>query len=157
LTVQRIGCTNCGRTVYARGAARIVEAARTLDGEELVAEYLAKVSLAREADIAMVLDEYARLGVLRVPQQLNQLRGRLMEFKVGDSRLPFYETRDAGHALMVARITHGFTKRSQRTPRRQIDRGIWVISQDEQPAISQGEQPAISEGEQPATGEDEQA
>jgi hypothetical protein len=99
LTVQRIGCcTGCGRTTYAGGAARIVEAARTLEGDEPVTE----------------------------------LRGRLMEFKVGDTRLAFYETRDAAHALTIARMTHGFTKRSQRTPRRQIDRGIWVMSQDEQ-------------------------
>jgi hypothetical protein len=157
LTVQLIGCTTCGRTVYARGAARIVEAARTLEGKELVTEYLAKVSLAREADIAMVLEEYARLGQLRVPLQKNQLRGRLWEFKVGDTRLPFYETRDAGHLLMVARITHGFTKRSQRTPMGQINRGIWVIGQDEQWVWPEDERAAIGPGEQAAIGPGEQA
>ncbi len=164
MTVQRIGCTTCGRTRYASGAARIVEAARTLEGEELVSEYMAKVSLAREAEIAMVLDEYARLGRLRIPLEMNHLQGRLWEFKIGDTRLPFYETSDTAHSSIVARLAFGFTKREQKTPPRRIRRGLWVISQDEQwvrpsadpSAVSPREQAAIAEGEQAAIGEGEQ-
>jgi len=145
--------------VYARGPARIVEAARTLEGVEPVEQYLAKLessrrdaSLARLADVALTLEEYSRLGTLRIPLQLNRLRGRLWEIKVGSARFPFYDLGDSRHMSKVVRLTHGFTKRQMATPRKEIDRGLWVISQDEAWVASGAEQSAIAGGEQSAIG-----
>ena len=72
--LQRGECTACGRTIYAQGSARIIEAARTSRGEDLVDEYLVrkpwmlrrKNTIVREADVAIVFEEYARTGVLRI-------------------------------------------------------------------------------------------
>lgn len=103
-TVQRWGCTACGRTIYAQGAARIIEAARAAEGQDLIDDYLTKKSWllwrkkvhVNEADVALRFDEYARTGSLRVPLELNDLDTTvgLREIKVGPARFPFYELTD---------------------------------------------------------------
>lgn len=140
-TVQRRGCTACGRTIYAEGAARIIEAARTdKQGQDLVDEFLTtkpwlrrrKKTLVREADVAIVFNEYARMGSLRIPLELNDLdlSAGLREIKAGPGRFPFYEITDQQHAVTVTRLTHGFPKGTDETPRKEIDMAKWVIRQD---------------------------
>lgn len=157
MTVQRIVCTSCGRTVLARGPARIIEAARTLAGDEPAEEYLAQLesssrpaNLARLADIAIVFEEFARRGQLREPLELNHLEGRLWEIKARDTRFPFYDLQDADHVCKVVRLTHGFPKRQQKTPKGEIRKGLWVISQDEKWSAGRGDQAAVGSSEQAA-------
>jgi hypothetical protein len=138
--VQRPECTACGRTIYGKGAARIIEAARTATGEDLVNEYLTskswlrrrKVELVDEALVALRFDEYARTGRLRVPLQLNDLDSSigLHEIKAGPARFPFYEVTDRLHAVTVARLTHGFTKGGDKTPPREIRKAKAIIGID---------------------------
>jgi len=145
LTVQRVlrgECTACGRTIYAQGRARIIEAARADNGKDLVDEYLTKKPWrlrrkqvdVREADVALIFDEYARTGTLRIPLELNDLDRAigLREIKVGAARFPFYEFTDQQHAVTVTRLTHGFTKGGETTPPREIRQAKWVIDQDRQ-------------------------
>jgi hypothetical protein len=139
LTVQRWRCTACGRTIYEQGRARIIEAARTRAGEEPVEELLTRLESSRKpkdvdrfADAALVLEEYAREGTLEIPRELNHLREELWEIKPGDVRLTFYELNDAIHAVRVTRLATGFIKRQQRAPRREINRGLWVVREDNQ-------------------------
>lgn len=140
-TVQRRGCTVCGRTIYAEGAARIIEAARTnKEGQDLVDEFLTtkpwlrrrKTTLVREADVAIVFGEYARTGTLRIPLELNDLDLSigLREIKAGPGRFPFYEITDEQHAVTVTRLTHGFPKGTDPTPRGELDKAKWVMRQD---------------------------
>lgn len=139
MTVQTRGCTVCGRTIYAQGAARIIEAAWTPEGD-LVQRYLTgrpwrmwrKKVLVREADVVAVLDEYAGTGRLRIPRELNDLDLAigLREIKVGSARFPFYELTDSVHTVTVTRLTHGFTKGTQETPRGDIGKAKWAIEQD---------------------------
>lgn len=139
MTVQTRGCAACGRTIYALGAARIIEAAWTPEGD-LVQRYLSgklwrfrrKKVLVREADVVAVFDEYAGTGTLRIPRELNDLDLAigLREIKVGSARFPFYELTDSVHAVTVTRLTHGFTKGTEETPRGEIDKAKWTIEQD---------------------------
>lgn len=142
--LQRGECTACGRTIYAQGSARIIEAARTSRGEDLVDEYLVrkpwmlrrKNTIVREADVAIVFEEYARTGVLRIPRELNDLDLSigLREIKAGPGRFPFYEFTDQRHTVTVTRLTHGFTKGTDETPYKEINKAKWVMRQDkEQP------------------------
>jgi hypothetical protein len=62
----------CGRTIYEQGRARIIEAARVLAGDQPVEELLVRLEaskkardLQRLADVAILLEEYAREGHLR--------------------------------------------------------------------------------------------
>lgn len=140
--VQRWGCAACGRTVYAQGAARIIEAARTANGEDLVNAYLTrrdwllrrKVALVDEATVALRFEEYARTGSLRVPLQLNDLDVSigLLEIKAGAARFPFYELPDQLHRVMVARLTHGFTKGGDQTPPKEIRKAKAIMAIDRQ-------------------------
>lgn len=139
MTVQRGRCKDCGRTVYEYGRARIIEAARLLDGTEPVEELLARLEVSKKrqderrlADAALLLEEYAGEGTLEIPRQLNHLREELWEIKPGDVRLTFYELTDDLHSVHITRLTTGFIKRQQRAPRREINRGLWVIREDKQ-------------------------
>jgi hypothetical protein len=103
--------------------------------EELLARLEASKKaqdLQRLADAAVLLEEYAREGALEVPRELNHLREELWEIKPGDVRLTFYELTDGLHSVRVTRLTTGFIKRQRRAPRREIDRGLWVIREDKQ-------------------------
>lgn len=144
LTVQAVqlrGCAACGRTIYAQGAARIIEAARTGDSDQdLVAEFLSKKpwlrrrrpTVVREADVAIVFEEYARTGRLRMPRELNELDPSigLFEIKAGPGRFPFYELADEIHPVLVTRLTHGFTKGTVETPRKELDTAKRVMNED---------------------------
>ncbi|HUY44802.1 MAG TPA: hypothetical protein VMV92_03620 [Streptosporangiaceae bacterium] len=141
-TVQRWGCTACGRTIYAQGAARIIEAARAAEGRDLVDEYLTKKPWllrrrkvhVNEADVALRFDEYARTGTLRIPLELNDLDVTigLREIKVGPARFPFYELTDSAHAVTVTRLTHGFTKGTNKTPPRELRKAKAIMELDRQ-------------------------
>lgn len=140
--VQRSECSACGRTLYAQGAARIIEAARARGGKDQVDEYLTgrswllrrKVELVDEALIALRFEEYARTGSLRFPLQLNDLDKAtgLREIKAGPARFPFYELTDEVHAVRVTRLTHGFTKGMTKTPPREIRKAKAIIEIDRQ-------------------------
>jgi hypothetical protein len=141
-TVQRWECTACGRTIYAQGAARIIEAARAAGGKDLVEEYLTKKPWllwrrkvhVNEADVALRFDEYARTGTLRVPLELNDLDVTvgLREIKVGVARFPFFELTDSQHPVTVTRVTHGFTKGTDRTPLRELSKAKAIMDLDKQ-------------------------
>jgi hypothetical protein len=141
-TVQRWGCTACGRTIYAQGAARIIEAARAAGGQDLVDEYLTKKPWllwrkkvhVNEAEAALRFDEYARTGSLRIPLELNDLDPTvgLREIKVGVARFPFYEVTDSMHPVTVTRLTHGFTKGTDETPPRELRRAKAIMELDGQ-------------------------
>jgi hypothetical protein len=139
LTVQARACGQCGRTVLEHGHVRIVEAARTLDGREPAEEFIQQLLQSNKErdrqrlnDTVMIFEEYGRNGTLRIPRELNQLRGELWETKAGDLRFPFYLVQDDKHPAPVARLTGAFRKQTQRTPRKQIDNAQWVMGEDRQ-------------------------
>lgn len=111
--------------------------ARTSTGREPVEEFLAELEKSKKwkdteriADIADLLEKYARFGQLEIPRELNYLRGDLWEIKPGDVRLPFYEVNDASHNITVVRITGGFFKTQLLTQRRHINWGLRVVRED---------------------------
>jgi hypothetical protein len=118
---------------------RIIEAARTLGGDEPAEEFLGRLERSRKrkdtqrlADIAIVFEEYGQTGSLKIPRELNELRGGLREIKAGDTRFSFYELTDSDHSAVVTRLTGGFLKGTLRTPRGEIDKGLWVMGEDRQ-------------------------
>jgi hypothetical protein len=114
--------------------------ARAAGGRDLIDEYLTKKPWllwskkvhVNEADVALRFDEYARTGRLRVPLELNDLDAAvgLREIKVGLARFPFYEFTDSVHAVTVTRLTHGFTKGTEKTPPRELRKAKAVMELD---------------------------
>jgi len=80
------------------------------------------------ADIAVRFEAYARDDTLSFPRQINDLADGLRELKVGKIRLPFFETDHLG--ITAARLTHAFIKKTENTPRQEIDRARWVRGKD---------------------------
>lgn len=114
----------------------MIEAARTRDGKaeadlfigQMEVDRKKKGNLRRLADIAIRMEEFSDRGTLRVPMQLNQLTDDLHEIKAGDVRLPFYYC--SHYTGKTVRLTHGFLKKSQKAPRKEIGKGLWIIRED---------------------------
>ena len=135
MTELRSECGRCQRVCFERGGRVMIEGARDGYGGTLADEFIqelesskSKKNLNRLADIAVRFEEYSLHGTLEVPRELNQLTPIISEIKAGDVRLPFYETNTC-HSR-VARLTHGFVKRQQRTPRKEIHKAEWVYRED---------------------------
>ncbi len=121
---------------YERGPCYVLEAAWDRDDLWQADIFLAdleasrkKSSLRRLAEIAIRFEEFATTGRLEIPRELNRLRGRVWEIKVGTDRLPFYYGQDPD--ILAVRMTHGFVKRTQKTPRREIDKAEAIAKIDE--------------------------
>lgn len=80
------------------------------------------------ADLLIRLERYCATGRLLVPRELNSLREDLYEFKVGTLRLPFFDVPNSSSGAV--RVTHAFTKRSEKCPRSEIDQALWVKRED---------------------------
>lgn len=136
-SLKRSLCATCGRTCYEQGGSMSIEAARTGDGREPVEEYLQKLETApgrrrakldKLATIAIVFETFVH-GELAQPRELNFLDDGIWEIKAGKCRLPFFYFEDGRHDR-VARITSGFEKKQDKTPKGEIRKSKWVRQQD---------------------------
>lgn len=134
MTVPNDECPECGRRVLEQGAKYAIEAGLDRDGVGQAGLFLDSLEAgsARQRDLLagmlIRLEVYARTGKLIIPRELNHLRGELYEIKSGTLRLPFYRRLDQPCGQI--RLTHGFTKRGEKTPMREIDRGEAIIRED---------------------------
>lgn len=134
MTVLLRECDTCGRKVVEDGATYNVELSLDRDGNALAGKFLDRLENGKDADrdrladILVRIETFARTGTLIVPRELNFLSGDLWEIKAGTVRLPFYYRKEAPCGQV--RITHGFVKKSVKTPRREIDLGLAIIRED---------------------------
>lgn len=130
-------CGDCGRPVLERGRLFVIEAAIDNSGAHPSVEFLRQYeSGSRQkrqiyADLLIRLEDFANTGTLMVPRELNELRKGIWEIKAGKARLPFYYIPDPATCAAV-RITHGFTKNTDRTPLGEIDRAIGIRRADQE-------------------------
>jgi phage-related protein len=68
--------------------------------------------------MAFRIAKFANEGRLRVPEQHNRLTPNIEELKTAYDRLPFY--RQVRGPRELIRVTHGFPKRSEKTPAHEI-------------------------------------
>jgi hypothetical protein len=116
----------------------MIEVARTRAGEVRADAFIVELerraargkqdALRRLSDIAIRFEEYAQMGTLRIPLELNQLTDNIWEIKAGDVRLPFFEVPESPSGAV--RLTSGFIKGTWRTPRKFIDEAEWVRRED---------------------------
>lgn len=134
MTVLDRVCETCERRVLEAGETYVIESALDRNGHGLAGDFLDRLAVGRSsardllADALIRLETFARSGQLEVPRELNHLHGDLHEVKVGTLRLPFYYR--PGASCGQVRLTHGFVKRGQRTPRKEIDLGLAIIRED---------------------------
>lgn len=129
-------CPDCGRTVWEAGRRKRVESARDRTGEEAFGQWVDEILAADKRgktrvlleDLAIRFEEFCQTGTLRIPEDLNRLTDEIWEFKVGNLRAPFF-TYNASNPSTV-RITHGFVKRGQKCPPREIRRAWGIMRED---------------------------
>ena len=126
-------CGKCGRAELKVGECYAIEACWNRDDEPEAFHYLAalkrsrsKKSRERYADLVHRLDFFARTGTLKRPRELNTLSESIDEIKTRYDRLPFYRLT----AQRIIRVTHGFTKQTQKTPMGKIDKAHAIMAID---------------------------
>jgi phage-related protein len=116
----------------------MIEAARISDGSSPADEFLTALvsrrnfrdlGISRAADVAVRFEDFARTGNLLIPRELRELREGIWEIKVGKVRLPFFWLTEPYESRAV-RLTHGFIKSTDKTPRGEMDRAVWVRRED---------------------------
>jgi Phage derived protein Gp49-like (DUF891) len=128
-------CQDCGRTTYQTGPCHIVEAARDRDGVEQADAFLEGLLRGKPkdrnllSDLLVRFEDYCRTGKLETPRELRPLRDELWEIKGGKARMPFFKLKDSKAAAI--RLTHGFIKNTNKTPRKEIDKGIAILREDQ--------------------------
>ena len=150
-------CVACGRPVLVGGDVNRMEAALDAHGSAPVIEWL-RSWLARPrrsrsrrlADLVAALEDFADHPERLRRNEVNALAPGIWELKVGMLRLPFAagrcpgdRTEALGRSLCLpelvpqaaadercARVTHGFEKRTTRTPRYELDRALAIARED---------------------------
>lgn len=113
-----------------RGARHRIVAAVVGDGRSPATEYIRGLPNDRQDALLVRMRHYADTGTLKVPQQLNHLGDGLMEFKLSEGpRVIFYHAGRRDRGLVI--LTHGFTKKSQKTPAVEIQRAKEIRSEVE--------------------------
>lgn len=150
-------CPACGRPVLVEGEVNRMEAALDAHGEVPVVAWLEswlarprRSRLRRLADLIAALEDFADHPERLRRRELNVLSPGLWELKVGTVRLPFTAGSCAGAAAdaprrrlhlprdvpgapsdaRCARATHGFVKKTTRTPRVELDRATAIARED---------------------------
>lgn len=152
-------CRVCGRIVLIEGTVNRMEAALDGAGRSLAIEWLETWAarpkgsrLRKLADLQAALEDFANAPERLRLTELNYLRSGLWELKIGRVRLPFVAADCSGtpssagsyrrlvlpaHVPAVpagsccGRATHGFEKRSERTPRRELESAQAIGREDE--------------------------
>ncbi len=97
-----------------------VEFYRDSKGGEPVAEFLDVLPVEPRAKVLRLMELLARYGVLLKEPHTKQIRGKIRELRVTDSigavRVLYF-----GHTGKRLILLHGFVKKSDKTPQKEID------------------------------------
>lgn len=150
-------CPVCGRIVVEVGEVNRIEAAHA-SGDGYVSDVACLVrgarrlrNLDRLATLAIVIDDFVTRPSRLRANEVNDLGAYLWELKAGTLRVPFFGAecpgehtasgarrrlvlpgivRSPASSDRAARFTHVFEKRTQRTPRWEIDKALAIKRQD---------------------------
>lgn len=146
--LQQLSPCTCGRLVIEAGRSRTLEAAWDKNGHHEVINWFSRLvrgiwqneqdwirrlgqnrRLEVLSDLLMRFEDYCKTGTLKIPRELNMLdeAAGLKEIKVPSARVSFYESHTEAR---TSRCTHGFYKKTERTPMREIDKGLAIMRAD---------------------------
>lgn len=113
------------RPLEVRGTRHVVRAGVLGDGSSPATEFFDSLE-ERFRDAYLVrLKKFANTGTLLAPRQLNALEDGIFEFKLSEGpRLLAYHAGRRERGLVV--VTHGFVKKSAKTPPGEIARARWI-------------------------------
>lgn len=115
-------------TVYA-GARFTVTFARDSSGACPGEEFFDALSKSDQAKLMTLFQMIGDHGSISNPEKFGDLKGGLWEFKSHQIRMPFGYAPPPERGVIV--ISHGFIKKSQKTPPEQIARAKRILSEDQ--------------------------
>ena len=106
----------------------VLRAAEWLEGDEPRCEFAVfweTLPTAHQNNMLVRFKRFANTGTLQTPRQLRTLEGGLFEFKHSDGpRILAYHAGQRARGLVI--LTHGFIKKSDKTPPNQINRAATI-------------------------------
>lgn len=114
------------RPIVATGPMRTIEAAVCLDGFSPAQQFLDQLGEADQQKLAALFAWMAEHAVIRNEEKFKKLGGAIWEFKSFQIRIPCFQD---GRAWV---LTHGFIKKQQKAPRREIERAERIMQEDQQ-------------------------
>lgn len=135
-------CGQCLRVEFDDGLVLVVEAAISPDHTSEVVGQLAALRDSRNvkrrqrhADLVDRFEQLSAYGKLEVPLEMRELEGELWEIKTAEDRVPFRWFDVSPTHKRAVRLTHQFAKATGKTqwgttPRKHIDRGLWIVKGD---------------------------
>jgi phage-related protein len=114
------------RPVVATGPMRTIEAAVCLDGSSPAHQFLDQLGATDQQKLAALFARMAEHGMITNEEKFKKLEGAIWEFKSSQVRIPCFQD---GRVWV---LTHGFIKKKQKAPRRDIERAKRIMQEDQQ-------------------------
>ncbi len=103
--------------IFYEGVKFTVECAVQKNGVSDSNSFIEGLEIRQKAKITAIIKRYANFGVIKDDKKFKKLEGNLWEFKDYQTRVIMYHC-----ARGVIALTHGFIKKSPKTPKTEIDR-----------------------------------
>ena len=115
------------REVAYRGQRFTIAFARRRNGQSPGADFYDALPVGDKAKLANLFRLLADHGHIANPEKFRKLDRSLFEFKSFQIRMPCAFARTRGLVI----ITHGFCKKKDKTPRKEIDRAWEIFNEDQ--------------------------
>ena len=103
------------------GMLRTIKYALCTNGKKPAKEFIESLSRKKQIQLIVLLERMATAGKISNPQKFSHLREKIYEFKSGQIRILCFQE---GIAWV---LTHGFIKKQNKTPRREIDKAEAIM------------------------------
>ncbi len=103
------------------GMLRTIRYALCTNGRKPAKEFVESIDRKKQIQLRVLLERMANAGKIFNPQKFSHLRGKIYEFKSGQIRILCFQE---GRAWV---LTHGFIKKQNKTPRREIDKAEAIM------------------------------
>jgi hypothetical protein len=112
------------RPIVVRGSLRTIEYAVCANGTMPAKSFIEGLDESELRRLDTLFRRMADTGKIHNSQQFKQVEGRIYEFKRYQTRLGCFQVGDRW------RLTHGFIKKSDKWPRREIERATRIRQED---------------------------
>ena len=107
-----------------KGACFTVEYAIQTNGISESQEFIENLDVQKKVKILAIIKKYANTGIIRSKEKFKKIKGDIWEFKQFQTRILMYH---CDHSCIA--LTHGFIKKSPKTPKNQIEKANRIIKE----------------------------
>ena len=112
------------RPIVVRGCLRAIEYAVCANGSMPAREFIEGMVESERQRLGVLFRRMADTGEIHNPQQFKKIKDKIYEFKRYQTRLGCFQVGDRW------RLTHGFIKKTDKWPKREIERATRIRKED---------------------------